>query len=401
MSCCLAPPDPAAGAEVGRLVAERMAAFLRLLRDNAFAVGLSESADALRVAASPLGRRPSLLQSALKALCCARRADWEKFDELFQAHWLGRGMKRALRVAGQTQRPPSLRELAAEAGARSGQGGLGEALPRDDGAGRQEGGASGRMEGASRRESLEETDLRKLADPEAQAAAEALALRLARRMQARLTRRRRADPRGRQLDLRRTIRRNVAHGGLPLELVRRRPRRKPLRLVVLLDASGSMSLYTGVFLRFVHGLLAAFRQADAFLFHTRLVQVSEAMKERDAARALERLSLLVQGIGGGTRIGESLAAFNRQHAARVLQGRSCVIVVSDGYDSGPPEALAEGMRQLAKRCRRIVWLNPMAGWQGYAPSARGMQAALPYLDLFAPAHSLASLAALEPYLARL
>jgi uncharacterized protein with von Willebrand factor type A (vWA) domain len=141
----------------------------------------------------------------------------------------------------------------------------------------------------------------------------------------------------------------------------------------------------------------AFREAEAFLFHT--VHVSSALRERNVSRAVERLSLMAQGIGGGTRIGESLADFNRWHARRVINARTVVIIVSDGYDTGPPEALAAEMRRLRRRCRRIVWLNPLLGWQGYAPEARGMQAALPFVDLFAPAHNLASLAALEPYLA--
>jgi uncharacterized protein with von Willebrand factor type A (vWA) domain len=170
---------------------------------------------------------------------------------------------------------------------------------------------------------------------------------------------------------------------------------------MLLDASGSMSMYTGMFLRFIHGVLDEFREAEAFLFHTRLVHVSEAMKERDAARALDRLSIMAQGAGGGTRIGESLQTFNRAHAARVIHSRTCVMIVSDGYETGDAVLLGREMAALGRRCRRIVWLNPMMGWQGYAPEARGIKAALPYVDLYAPANTLAKLTALEPYLARL
>ena len=203
------------------------------------------------------------------------------------------------------------------------------------------------------------------------------------------------------MDMRRTIRRNISHGGVPIELLWRKKKRKPLRLVVMLDASGSMSLYTSLFVRFIHGVLEHFREAEAFLFHTRLVHVSPAMREKDIGRALERLSLMAQGVGGGTRIGESLATFNRWHAPSVIHSRTCTMIISDGYDTGTPAAMAVEMQRLARRCRRIVWLNPMIGWTGYEPSARGMQAALPHVDLFAPAHNLKSLAALEPYLARL
>jgi len=188
---------------------------------------------------------------------------------------------------------------------------------------------------------------------------------------------------------------------VPITLVKRQRKEKPLRLVVLLDASGSMSMYTGVFLRFIHGVLDEFREAEAFLFHTRLAYVSDAMKEKDAGRALDRLSIMAQGAGGGTRIGESLQTFNRWHAARVLHSRSCVMIVSDGYETGDARLLGREMAALAKRCRRIVWLNPMMAWEGYTPSAAGIKAALPYIDLYAPANTLKSLTALESYLAKL
>jgi uncharacterized protein with von Willebrand factor type A (vWA) domain len=207
--------------------------------------------------------------------------------------------------------------------------------------------------------------------------------------------------RGRRLDLRRTIHRNVSHGGTLIDLAWRRRKIKPLRLVVLLDASGSMSLYTAFFVRFLHGVVDAFREAEAFVFHTRLAHVSPSLRDRDTTRAVEKLSLMAQGIGGGTRIGESLATFNRWHARRVINSRTAVMIVSDGYDTGEPERLGTEMRRLRRRSRKIIWLNPLIGWRDYSPEARGMQAALPYVDLFAPAHNLQSLAALEPHLAKI
>src|SRR6516162_7916382 len=214
-------------------------------------------------------------------------------------------------------------------------------------------------------------------------------------MRARLVRREQIRRRGRRLNLRRTIHRNVSHGGTPVDLAWRRRKIKPLRLVVLLDASGSMNLYTAFFIRFLHG------EAEAFIFHTRLAHVSPSLRDRDVTRAVDKLSVMAQGIGGGTRIGESLATFNRWHARRVINSRTAVMIVSDGYDTGAPEHLGEEMRRLRRRCRKIVWLNPLIGWRDYTPKARGMQAALPYVDLFAPAHNLESLGALEPYLARI
>lgn len=384
------------------MIGGRLAGFLRTLRDNAYKVGLAEGRDAAAILASEIAGRPGRLRSAFKHLFCARREDWANFDAIFDAYWLSRRVKRVAKVAGSAPGlgSPSLKSLMDRSGGDTAAGA--EMISTEDGpAGDAEAGPPGRMEGASRAESLETTDFRKLADPDAIAEAHEIAGRLAARMRARLTRRERIRRRGRRLDLRRTIHRNISHGGVPVSLAMRRRKPKPLRLVVLLDASGSMSMYTSVFVRFVHGVLDTFREAEAFVFHTRLVHVSDAMKERDPARALDRLSMMATGVGGGTRIGESLAAFNDHHAARVIHSRTCVMIVSDGYETGESDRLGAEMRRLARRCRRIVWLNPMIGWEDYAPEAAGMKAALPHIDLFAPAHDLKSLAALEPYLARL
>jgi uncharacterized protein len=390
-----------AALEIGFAVRRRVVGFLRTLRDNGFHIGLAESRDALTILAAPEGARPSAVKPALKTLLCGRRADWDNFDDLFDAFWLGRGAKtRVQATPSQSPSQPRVRK-APDGRNDSAQTTLVSNVERVAGEREFDAAPDGRREGASRFESLGNVDFRKIADEEAMAKAHALAERLARTMRTRLTRRDRQAARGRRIDLRRTIRASLPTGGTPIHLVHRQRRHKPLRLVVLLDASGSMNLYTAVFVRFVHGILDHFLEADAFLFHTSLVHVSDALREKDAGKALDRLSLMAKGVGGGTRIGDSLASFNRWHAARVVHSRTCVMILSDGYDTGEPDVLGAEMAALRRRCKRIVWLNPLIGWEGYEPSARGMAAALPYVDLFAPAHSLDSLAAIEPYLARL
>ena len=380
----------------------RLVGFARTLRDNGFQVGLAETRDALAVLASPAALRPWSLKPAWRALFCATHSDWERFDEIFDAFWHGRHMRQRQVLSGApaaSQAPP--RRLAEAHVPQDALGLPDRTQRRSDGDGDTAADGRGRREGASRAESLAVTDLRHIVDPDDVAATHALAARLARVMRARLVRREQVRRRGRRLDLRRTIHRNVSHGGTLIELAWRRRKIKPLRLIVLLDASGSMSLYTAFFVRFLHGVVDAFREAEAFVFHTRLAHVSPSLRDRDVTRAVEKLALMAQGIGGGTRIGESLATFNRWHARRVINSRTAVMIVSDGYDTGAPEQLGEEMRRLRRRCRRIIWLNPLIGWRDYAPVARGMQAALPHVDLFAPAHNLQSLAALEPYLARI
>jgi uncharacterized protein with von Willebrand factor type A (vWA) domain len=379
----------------------RLAGFARTLRDNGLKVGLAETRDALAILALPVAARPTSLKPALRSLFCATHSDWERFDEIFDAFWRGHGLRQKQTLAGaMTEASAPLRRLAKAAVPQ--EAGLPDHVERrNEGDVESAGDGHGRREGASRFENLATVDMRHIVDPADIAQAHALAARLARVMRARLVRREQVHRHGRRLDLRRTIHRNVSHGGTPVDLVWRRRKIKPLRLVVLLDASGSMSLYTAFFVRFLHGVVDAFREAEAFVFHTRLAHVSPSLRDRDVTRAVDKLALMAQGIGGGTRIGESLASFNRWHARRVINSRTAVMIVSDGYDTGEPGQLAAEMRRLRRRCRRIIWLNPLIGWRDYSPQARGMQAALPYVDLFAPAHNLESLSALEPYLARL
>jgi len=402
MSCCGASPGYQELDEVSRLVSSRLAAFLKTLRDSGFAVGLAEGQDAAELMTAGYAAKPGLLRSAFKHLFSARKSDWEKFDGIFDAFWLGKRVRSRSMTTGSSKAAnnPSLKNLVGSQ--RSGGETAMDQMPSTgDGDGDVDRSGEGRMEGASVADNLAEVDFRKLADPEQIEQAHEAAALLARAMRTRLTRRDLARRRGYRLDLRRTIHGNISHGGVPIDLVRRQRKEKPLRLVILLDASGSMSMYTGVFLRFIHGILDEFREAEAFLFHTRLAHVSDAMKEKDAARALDRLSMMAQGAGGGTRIGESLQTFNRWHAARVIHSRTVVMIVSDGYETGDAALLGREMAALARRCRRIVWLNPMMAWQGYSPEARGIKAALPHVDLYAPANTLKSLAALEPYLAKL
>ncbi|GLR87014.1 vWA domain-containing protein [Bradyrhizobium iriomotense] len=402
MSCCGASPDFDDLNAVSRLISARLAAFLRTLRDAGFRIGLAEGQDAATLMSAGYAARPSLLRSAFKHLFSARKSDWDKFDGLFDAFWVGRRVRSRSRTAGLAQgaSSPSLKGLQDGATEPGGKQALADQIPSSDDAPDRRGG-EGRMEGASRAENLAEVDFRKLSDPDQIAQAHEAAAQLARVMRTRLTRRDLARRCGYRLDLRRTIHRNISHGGVPISLVKRQRKDKPLRLIVLLDASGSMSAYTSVFLRFIHGVLDEFHEAEAFLFHTRLAYVSDALKEKDAGRALDRLSIMAQGAGGGTKIGESLQSFNRWHAQRVIHSRSCVMIVSDGYETGDAALLGQEMAALSRRCRRIVWLNPMMAWAGYAPEARGIKAALPYVDLYAPANTLQSLRALEPYLAKL
>jgi uncharacterized protein with von Willebrand factor type A (vWA) domain len=168
---------------------------------------------------------------------------------------------------------------------------------------------------------------------------------------------------------------------------------------LLLDVSRSMNMYSFFFLRLARALAGVRLDSHVFIWHTKLLPVSEALRDPDPWRAQERLQLLSLGWGGGTRIGECLAQFEREQAS-LIHARTAIIIVSDGYDTGEPNKLAAALKHLRRRARRLVWLNPLAGHDDYQPIASGMSAALPYLDFLAPAHDFASLKLALPSIVR-
>jgi hypothetical protein len=214
----------------------------------------------------------------------------------------------------------------------------------------------------------------------------------------RLTRRQRQGGK-RRLDLRRTLRRSLRHGGEVLEWAHREPRPKPRPLVVICDISGSMERYTRLLLHFIYGLTQGLGQrVEAFAFGTRLTRLSRHLRDRDIERALAGVSSAVLDWSGGTRIGDCLKTFNFDWGRRVLGGGAVLLLISDGWDRGDPEVLSEEMERLRRSCHRLIWLNPLLGSPEYEPLTRGMQAALPHVDDFLPVHNLRSLEALAKHL---
>lgn len=208
----------------------------------------------------------------------------------------------------------------------------------------------------------------------------------------RRTRRRRPDRRGGP-DLRRTVRRSLRTGGETVERAWRAPALRPRRLVLLVDVSGSMEPYARALLRFAHAAVAArgVARCEVFTLGTRLTRVTRELAVRDPDAALRATARAVADWSGGTRLGEGLGEFNDRWGARGLARGAVVAVLSDGWDRGDPDELAEQMGRLRRVAHRVVWVNPLKASPGYAPLARGMAAALPYVDDFVEGHSLAAL----------
>jgi uncharacterized protein with von Willebrand factor type A (vWA) domain len=205
------------------------------------------------------------------------------------------------------------------------------------------------------------------------------------------TRRYRADAHGARIDLRATLRSSLRDGGHSIPLKRRTPRRRHPPLVVLCDISGSMSRYSRMFLHFVHAITNDYDRVHAFVFGTRLTNVTRCLRHRNIDVAMLEVADIVVDWSGGTRIGASLKQFNLHWSRRVLGQNAAVLLISDGLDRDIGEGLAEETERLHKSCRRLIWLNPLLRYEGFEARPAGIRAMLPHVDAFLPVHNIQSL----------
>jgi len=222
----------------------------------------------------------------------------------------------------------------------------------------------------------------------------------ARASRRRSRRRRPTSRRGGELDLRRSVRRALRTSGEPVRLMRLAPTERPRRTVLLVDVSGSMEPYARAFLHFAHAAVAARAHVEAFTLGTRLTRITRELSWRDPDAALAKASGSVPDLAGGTRLGEGLRAFNDRWGVAGIARGAVVVILSDGWDRGDPLELAAEMERLRRVAYRIIWANPLKSTPGYAPLARGMAAALPFVDDFAEGHSLRTLEHLVEVMAR-
>lgn len=379
-------------------IAERMSGFVSHLRMNGLKTGPKETEDAIRALTHVDSLDANKARYALKSLLVPDYDAWRKFDDLFDAYWFNVGLQREGAARSENTRVQSARPKlwqphfdAPDSGDSKDQ--TDSASTPDTGETEAEG-IDGRLI-ATKTVAITRRDLREFVDEETIQEATRVAHDLARAIRDRRSRRRRAAIRGRQLDLRRILRASLARGGEPLDLYYKKRPDRPMRIVAICDVSGSMTVYARVFLAFIKGLLDADTTADAYLFHTRLMRITSALRDHDTLRAAGRLSLMAEGFGGGTNIAGSLKSFCDTYAAQSVNGRTVVIILSDGYCTAPPAELADALARLKRRAGRIVWLNPLKNWKNYEPVAAGMAAALPYLDAHLPANTIEALGALE------
>ena len=374
---------------------QTIAGFAALLRDHGMKVGVAEQQAFVQVALALPLQRCAQLDPAWRAIACRDARDWRRWPELFETYWHPQRVKGTVKVSGQTRPSRDLRQVVQSLQDSLAQGqqpqpagqGLDTALqdtPPDPSA-PEEAGVSRAQGGASRADALHDRSLSQWL-PQDLSQLHQLAERIAQRLRERLTRRWHDHPRGRRLDLRRTLRSSLRTGGVPFKPAWRQPRREQPRLFILVDVSRSMETHAQLFLRIARAFVGV-AQARVFVFHTRLAEIT-ALLQRDSAAVQEKVNAVTAGFGGGTRIATSVADFHRMHARAQLQRSARVWVLSDGFDADPAPSLADELRAVRRHGARITWFHPSE----QPPASQSLREARPLIDRLVRLNSLRDLA---------
>jgi uncharacterized protein len=366
-------------------LSHNIVAFCRFLRDNGLGIGPDEEASALLALMQVSLTDRETLQLALRTVLCRRVQDLEPFDRLFAQYWkeIEKAVDSKIKDdpnSRQQQKPkqgPDFNQLKSWL--------YGNKPTKET-----------ELRTYSVVENLNQKDFAMIAADdlaEVMQRVRELSLTLARRA----NRRHRRTSSARQFDLPHTLRKNLRRGGEILEITYRKPRKNHLNVVVLADVSQSMDLYSTFLIQFMYAFQTVYRRIETFVFSTGLHRITPALKSRPFNEALHELAETTTGWGGGTRIGASLAQFADDYL-NLVNRETLVIVLSDGWDTGDTEILADALARIKAKARKLIWLNPLAGNPAFEPSVSGMATAMPFLDGFAPVHNVESLRTLDRWL---
>ena len=363
-------------------------AFGRALKQLGVKVSLSQVIDASRsVEFVDIADRADF-RALLRSNLISQKEDFPVFDMLFDCFWREQSYERVPMETVEIQGTPT------ESGAQEGgdEEGLEEAVAETAAA------ENAPLENLdefsvptySPQELLNRKDFSEMGVEESRAIARAILL-IATKIATQISRRKKLGRKGNVVDPRWTMRKNMKYGGEIIDLVNRKRRIKKTRVVLLCDVSGSMDCYSRFLIQFMYGLQNELWGVETFVFSTSLSRITHLIRTKDIANALEKISSSILGWSGGTNIGRSLHTFNRNFAPSMVTHRTVVVVISDGWDRGDVSLLEREMQDLKRRCKKIIWLNPLLASENYEPLCKGMQAALPYLDLFLSVHNVNSL----------
>jgi len=387
-------PEP----ELAGRLAENIAHFARVLRQAGLPVGPGKVLAAVEaVGTVGIGNREDFYWT-LHAVFVNRRDQREIFDQAFHVFWKNPKLLEqmmglvipSMRSPGEPEGQPLSRRVSEALAQPPGDAAGDEREPEEE----------IEIDAAmsfSEKEVLQTMDFEQMSAEETKHA-EAMLKRLSLPLDE--IRTRRFGPKaGHRVDFRRSLRAGLRNGGGMMPLITRRQKHRPPPLVMLCDVSGSMAKYSRMMLHFMHAVTNDRDRVHAFVFGTRLTNITRDLRKRDIDEALARVGDGVQDWSGGTRIGYCLEAFNRHWSRRVLAQGAVVLLITDGLDRDAGDGLEKEIERLHKSTRRLIWLNPLLRFDGFAPKSKGVRALLPHVDEFRPVHNLESLADLVQALA--
>jgi uncharacterized protein with von Willebrand factor type A (vWA) domain len=368
-----------------------IAGFTAYLRDHGFGVGIAEQRDMLAAVLQLPVQQYRQIQPCWRAIVCSNKDHWRRYPELFDLYWFPERARGRSRMSGTTRRSRSLAEMVQDMHAQMDSAGAkpsdrpllgfadatasaGDDAARND----QAAGGASAVDPLAKRDFGEwlQSDLQQL---------NLLAEEVGKRIRKRLLRRKQISLQANSINMRGTFRKSIRFGGIPITPVWQRPRHEPPNIFILVDVSRSMETYAQLFLRVARAFCEVM-QARAFVFHTRLAEITDLLKKR-SGRVQEKINAVTFGFGGGTRIATSMRDFATVHAKSALATKSIVLVLSDGYDTDPAEELAQALQLIVAKGAKIFWLHPSERTH----FSGALERASPYVKQFMPAHNLESL----------
>lgn len=367
-------------------------AFARVLKTLGIKIGLSQVLDTARATDMVEIGAKADFRALLRANLISQKEDFPAFDMAFDCFWREQAYERVPMETMDIEGTPT--ESNAQEGGDE-EGGIEEAIAET--LAKENVPLENLDEFAiptySAQEQLNRKDFSEMGVEESRAIARAILL-IATKIATQISRRKKLSRRGTVIDPRWTMRKNMKYGGEIIDLVQRKKRIKKTKVVLLCDVSGSMDCYSRFLIQFMYGLQNELWGVETFVFSTSLSRITHLIRTKDIANALEKISGSILGWSGGTNIGRSLHTFNRSFAPSMVTHRTVIVVISDGWDRGDVSLLEREMQDLKRRSKKLIWLNPLLASENYEPLCKGMQAALPYIDLFLSVHNLNSLIAL-------
>lgn len=356
-------------------------AFCRHLRQQGFTIGINEEADALTALTLLPLNESDHFKLTLQAVLTKTVQEQVKFGAIFDDYW--RQLEKAVNSKRKDEAEENGKQKKGAASKVEAFNALKSWLYNETETEEKEVASYSTGQTMSQRDfaSFSEEEMKEVID---------LIHQIAKSLANRYNRRYKKNKKG-QLDLRQVLRKNLRRGGEILELSYRKPQKQRLKLVMLCDVSQSMDLYSLFLIQFIYAFQLTYRRIETFVFSTALHKISHALRTTDFSEALDDLSQEWIGWSGGTRIGHCLDDFYKNHAPQMLNHQTVVLILSDGWDTGDIDLLTDSMRKIHQKAAKVIWLNPLAGNPDYEPTAQGMAACLPYVDVFASAHNAESL----------